>query len=115
MPLNSSEFMAIDSCECVMHVGALTREQLGIFFLLIQKRRPLPEFHGDCWRCHKCTFESASLDEMACHLFDEHDEEPDEDFDDGDDDNFGSDFKPNNYGFDELPDYHNPYLEQLLN
>ena len=95
VPLNSSEFMTIDSNECVMHAGALTREQLGIFFLLIQKRRPLPQFHGQYWRCHLCSFKCDSLETMATHLFDDHDEEPYNDA-------------------EEFEEYQDPYLEELL-
>jgi hypothetical protein len=51
-----------------VQTGSFGEKELEIFFGLIQRRRPLPVFHGDFWQCCDCIFESEGLEEMAAHI-----------------------------------------------
>lgn len=56
--------------------GFLSHDELAAFSLLIEHRRSLPIFMGDCWRCYKCSVESADFSSMAEHIIRTHDPEP---------------------------------------
>jgi len=96
MPLSRQEFPSIGPRDTVMHAGDLTPRELTFFFQLIQKRRPLPVYHGDYWNCQVCSFKCPDIEPMAKHMIDEHEAEP--------------------YNREDwFEEYHYPYLEELLN
>jgi hypothetical protein len=74
--LNRQEFLSIGPRDAVMHSGDLTPRELTFFFKLIQKRRPLPVYHGDYWSCQLCSFKCRDIEFMARHMIDEHEPEP---------------------------------------
>jgi NAD-dependent dihydropyrimidine dehydrogenase PreA subunit len=62
--------------ERTIPLGFLSEEELMAFSLLIDYRRSLPIYFGDCWRCYLCTFECFDFFEMVDHLLKTHDPEP---------------------------------------
>jgi hypothetical protein len=62
--------------ERTIPLGFLSEEELMAFSLLIDYRRALPIYFGDCWRCYLCTFECFDFFEMVDHLLKAHDPEP---------------------------------------
>ena len=56
--------------------GFFDEAELTAFSLLIQHRRSLPLYFGDCWRCYSCTFECFDFFDMVDHILQAHDPEP---------------------------------------
>ena len=56
--------------------GFFDEAELTAFSLLIQHRRSLPLYFGDCWRCYLCTFECFDFFDMVDHILQIHDPEP---------------------------------------
>ena len=54
----------------------LSEEELTAFSLLVDHRRSLPIFLGDCWRCYACRLETPDFMAMARHILDFHDPAP---------------------------------------
>jgi hypothetical protein len=65
--------LASDKTVCL---GFLSDEELDGFTLLIDQRRSLPAFLGDCWRCYACIFECTDLLAMVEHILQAHEPEP---------------------------------------
>ena len=76
--MNCSMQSPLDPClldytnEQVISIGYFDYEELAIFSRLINNRRALPVYLGDCWRCYDCIFESSDLEIMANHIMKAH-------------------------------------------
>jgi hypothetical protein len=71
----SSFFQAVPATpseEKTIHLGFLNADELSLFSLLIQHRRPLPVYLGGFWRCYACLFESADFAAVAHHIMHAH-------------------------------------------
>jgi NAD-dependent dihydropyrimidine dehydrogenase PreA subunit len=62
--------------ERTIPAGFFSEAELTAFSLLIDRRRTLPLYFGDCWRCCLCTFECFDFFDMVDHLLQAHDPEP---------------------------------------
>jgi hypothetical protein len=62
--------------ERIIPGGFFDEAELMAFSLLIQHRRSLPLYFGDCWRCCVCTFECFDFFDMVDHMLQTHDAEP---------------------------------------
>ncbi len=56
--------------------GFLDEAELMAFSVLIQHRRSLPLYFGDCWRCYLCTYTCLDFFDMVDHILQSHDPEP---------------------------------------
>jgi hypothetical protein len=57
-------------------IGGLSDDVLAAFAVLIDRRRSLPVFLGDMWRCCACGFEHRDVATMTDHILNTHDPEP---------------------------------------
>ena len=64
-----------DGIPC-LEFGALDAEELSVFAMLIDQRRPLPIYLGDTWRCDVCLHECADIAQMGHHILTTHPPEP---------------------------------------
>jgi hypothetical protein len=62
--------------EGIIPSGYFTDAELRAFSLLIDCRRSLPLYFGDCWRCYLCTFECFDFFDMVDHILKAHGPEP---------------------------------------
>jgi NAD-dependent dihydropyrimidine dehydrogenase PreA subunit len=62
--------------EGVIPSGYFTDVELRAFSLLIHRRRSLPIYFGDCWRCYLCTFECFDFFDIVDHILKAHGPEP---------------------------------------
>jgi hypothetical protein len=62
--------------EGIIPSGHFTDAELAAFSRLIDRRRSLPIYYGDCWRCYLCTFECFDFFDMVDHLLNAHGPEP---------------------------------------
>lgn len=60
----------------IVELGYFSELELDAFSLLIQRRRSLPIYLGDGWRCQSCGCERDDLVEMANHILASHSAEP---------------------------------------
>lgn len=70
-PKRRADF-GIAASEGMVITGFFNEKDLEIFSELIQRRRQLPVFHGDFWRCYDCGFESEDFEEIAAHIMKSH-------------------------------------------
>jgi len=59
-----------------LEFGALSEQELSVFTTLIDRRRPLPIYLGDSWRCDACGVQCSDITEMADHILSAHEAEP---------------------------------------
>lgn len=57
-------------------LGYFDERELNLFSLLIARRRCLPIYLGQSWRCQVCGIECDDLSEMASHILETHQPEP---------------------------------------
>jgi len=62
--------------ERTLELGFFTEQELNAFSVLIHRRRCLPIFLGDGWRCPSCGCERSDLAAMANHILATHPPEP---------------------------------------
>jgi hypothetical protein len=60
----------------IVELGYFSELELDAFSLLIQRRRSLPIYLGDGWRCPSCGCERDDLFDMANHILASHSAEP---------------------------------------
>jgi hypothetical protein len=62
--------------ERTLELGYFSEQELNAFSVLIHRRRCLPIFLGDSWRCPSCRCERRDLVAMANHILATHPPEP---------------------------------------
>jgi hypothetical protein len=62
--------------EGIIPSGYFTDAELAAFSQLIDGRRSLPVYFGDCWRCYRCAYECSDFFDMVDHIIGVHDPEP---------------------------------------
>lgn len=62
--------------ENIVPHGFLDEAELTAFSVLIQHRRSLPLYFGDCWRCYLCTYTCFDFFDMVDHILQSHGPEP---------------------------------------
>jgi hypothetical protein len=66
----------IAQSEGIIPSGYFSDAELTAFSSLIDRRRPLPVYFGESWRCYSCAFECFDLFEMVNHILHAHGPEP---------------------------------------